>query len=56
MVSFYILSLHVPRGYVYAHSPVREVAVQLLSPEQGTTSQHTALQKAPGKTCIGKEH
>lgn len=49
MSSSYLLSLHVPSGYVDAHSPVREVAVQLLGPEQGTASQHAALQKAPGK-------
>lgn len=49
MISSYLLSLHVPSGYVDAHSPVGEVAVQLLGPEQCTTSQHAALQKAPGK-------
>lgn len=49
IISSYLLSLHVPRGYEDAHSPVREVAVQLLSPKQGTASQHAALQKAPRK-------
>lgn len=55
MISFYLLSLHVPSGYVDAHSPVGEVAVQLLGPEQGTASQHAALQKAPGKDTLERK-
>lgn len=46
----YLLSLHVPRGDVDAHFPVREVAVQLLGPQQGTTSQQTALEETPWNT------
>lgn len=51
----YLLSLHVPSSDVDTHSPVGKVAVQLLGSEQGTTPQHAALQKAPGKyTLEGK--
>ena len=52
MISSHLLSLHVPGGYVDAHFPVGEVAVQLLSPEQGTASQHAALQKASAKYTL----
>lgn len=55
MISSYLLSLHVPSGYIDAHSPVGEVAVQLLCPEQGTASQHAALQKAPGKCTLERK-
>lgn len=50
---FYLLSLHVPRGDVDTHFPVREVAVQLLSPEQSTSSQQTALEETPRNTQTG---
>lgn len=46
--SSHLLSLHVPSGDVDANSPVGEEAVQLLSPKQGTTTQHAALHKTPG--------
>ncbi len=55
MISSHLLSLHVPSGYIDAHSPVGEVAVQLLSPEQGTASQHTAFQKAPRKDTLERK-
>lgn len=55
MFSSYLLSLHVPCDYVDAHSPVWEVAVQLLGPEQGTASQQTALQKTPRKYTMERK-
>lgn len=51
----YLLSLHVPRGDIDAHSPVGEVTVQLLSPEQGAASQHAPLQKAPEKYTLERK-
>ena len=49
MASSYLFPLHVPCDDVDANPPVGEVAVQLLSTEQGTASQHTALQETPGR-------
>lgn len=55
MSSSYLLPLHVPSGYVDAHSPFGEVTVQLLGPEQSTASQQAALQKAPGKYTLQRK-